>query len=44
MHKDPKQYTNLAKDPKYKKIVAEFKRKLAQKVIEARSSDVLKSQ
>tara|TARA_B100000929_G_C15192354_1_gene312755 strand:+ start:337 stop:471 length:135 start_codon:yes stop_codon:yes gene_type:complete len=44
MHKDPKQYTNLAKDPKYKKIVAEFKRKLAQKIVEARNSDILKSQ
>ena len=44
MHKDPKQYTNLAKDPKYKNIVGEFQKKLAQKVIEARSSDVLKSQ
>ena len=44
MHKDPKQYTNLAKDPKYKNIVGKFQKKLAQKVIEARSSDVLKSQ
>lgn len=40
MKKDPKQYTNLAGNPKYKKVVDEFKRKLKSKLLEVRTNDL----
>ena len=43
MKKDPKQYTNLAKDPKYSQVVAEFKEKLKAKMAELRDNDLPKA-
>jgi len=40
MKKDPKQYTNLAGNPKYKKVVDEFKSKLKSKLLEVRTNDL----
>lgn len=40
MKKDPKQYTNLATNPKYSKIVADFKEKLRNKLAEVRNNDL----
>ncbi|MEQ6120949.1 sulfatase [Reichenbachiella sp. MALMAid0571] len=40
MKKDPKQYTNLAANPKYKKVVNEFKEKLKSKLLEVRNNDL----
>ena len=40
MDKDPKQYTNLVDDPKYKQVVADFKAKFAQKMKEVRDNDL----
>jgi len=39
MHKDPKQYHNLAKDSGHKEIVEDFKKKLAAKLIEIRNNN-----
>ena len=38
--KDPKQYTNLAKDPAYEKVVKRFKNKMAFKLREVRDNDL----
>ena len=38
--KDPKQYTNLADDPKHSDMVAKFKAKLAAKLREVRTNDL----
>ncbi|WP_341216078.1 sulfatase [uncultured Wocania sp.] len=40
MENDPKQFTNLAKNPNYSKIVARFKKKLAKKIKAVRSNDL----
>lgn len=40
MKKDPKQYTNLALNPKYAKIVDDFKEKLRNKLAEVRNNDL----
>jgi len=40
MHKDPKQYHNLAKDPQHRKIVDDFKKKLAKKLADVRNNDI----
>ena len=40
VRKDPKQYTNLAKDPAYEKVVKRFKNKMAFKVREVRDNDL----
>ena len=40
MAKDPKQYTNLAHDPTYVDIVAEFQTKLKRKLTEVRTNDL----
>ncbi len=40
MKKDPKQITNLAENPKYASVVADFKKKLAQKLAEVRDNDL----
>ncbi len=40
MKKDPKQYTNLAENPKYKKVVDEFKEKLKFKLAAVRNNDL----
>ena len=40
MEKDPKQYTNLAKVPEYQRVVEQFKKKLADKLIEVRNNDI----
>ena len=40
MKKDPKQYTNLAENPKYKKVVDEFKEKLKFKLAAVRTNDL----
>ena len=37
---DPKQYTNLAKDPAYEKVVKRFKNKMAFKLREVRDNDL----
>jgi len=37
---DPKQYTNLAKDPAYEKVVKRFKNKMALKLREVRDNDL----
>ncbi len=43
MENDPKQYTNLAENPDYAGVVAEFKSKLATKLKEVRTNDLGKS-
>ncbi|WP_103070163.1 sulfatase [Aquimarina sediminis] len=40
MKNDPKQYTNLAYDPKYVKIIDEFQQKLQDKLKEVRTNDL----
>ena len=40
MTKDPKQFTNLAKNPQYQSVVEEFKTKLAKKLVELRTNDL----
>lgn len=40
MQNDPKQFTNLANNPKYAKVVATFKRKLAEKLKAVRTNDL----
>ena len=40
MKKDPEQFTNLAKDPDYKKVVARFQKKLKKKLKEVRKNDL----
>ena len=40
MINDPKQYTNLANDPKYKSTVTFFKSKLKQKLAQIRTNDL----
>ena len=40
MKKDPKQYTNLAQDPEYARIVAEFQKKLKAKLAEIPTNDL----
>ncbi len=43
MKGDPQQYTNLAQNPKYKKVVARFKQKLADKLKAVRDNDLKSS-
>ena len=40
MKKDPKQFTNLAENPEYGKVVADFKNKLKSKLKEVRTNDL----
>lgn len=40
MEKDPKQYTNLAENPEYSDVVAEFKEKMKVKLNEIRTNDL----
>jgi len=40
MINDPKQYNNLAKNPKYKKVVIQFQKKLKNKLKEVRNNDL----
>jgi len=40
MNKDPKQYTNLAENPDYKDVVADFQLKLKAKLVEVRTNDL----
>lgn len=40
MNKDPKQYTNLAENPKYAKVVSDFQKKLQSKLEEVRTNDL----
>lgn len=40
MHKDPKQYRNLAQDPAHRETVQKFKTALTQKLVEVRDSDI----
>jgi hypothetical protein len=40
MHKDPKQYTNLAGNPEYKELVEEFKAKMTAKLKAVRANDL----
>lgn len=40
MEKDPKQYTNLAMDPDYEHIVAQFQQKLREKLLAVRTNDL----
>lgn len=40
MKKDPKQYTNLAKDPAHARVIARFRREMAAKLAEIRSNDL----
>ena len=40
MHKDPKQYTNLAGNPEYKELVEEFKTKMTAKLQAVRANDL----
>jgi iduronate 2-sulfatase len=42
METDPKQYTNLAKNPKYADVVARFKKMMAAKLREVRANDLEK--
>ena len=42
MHKDPKQYTNLAKKPGFKAVVKSYKAKLSAKLKELRDNDLPK--
>ena len=37
---DPKQYTNLAKDPAHQKVVNRFKNQMAMKLREVRDNDL----
>ena len=40
MKKDPKQFTNLAKDPKHAQIIARFQKQMATKLREVRTNDL----
>ena len=40
MEQDPKQFTNLAKDPKYGQILARFQKQMAAKLREVRTNDL----
>ena len=40
MNRDPRQYNNLAHDPEYANIVADFQAKLADKLVEVRTNDL----
>ncbi|MDB4567099.1 sulfatase-like hydrolase/transferase, partial [Akkermansiaceae bacterium] len=40
MKKDPKQYTNLAKDPAYAEVIARFRAQMAAKLKEVRTNDL----
>jgi len=40
MKKDPKQYTNLAADPKYAEVVARFRQQMTAKLAEVRTNDL----
>ena len=40
LRKDPNQYTNLAKDPAYEKVVKRFKNKMLLKLREVRDNDL----
>ena len=40
VRKDPKQYTNLAKDTAYEKVVKRFKNQMALKLREVRDNDL----
>ena len=40
MEYDPKQYNNLANNPKYENIVREFQEKMKKKLDEVRSNDL----
>ncbi len=40
MAKDPKQFTNLALNPEYEEVVADFRKKLEEKLSEVRTSDI----
>ncbi|MCP5537549.1 MAG: sulfatase [Akkermansiaceae bacterium] len=40
MEKDPKQFTNLAKNPEYKELVKKFQTRLANKLKEVRDNDI----
>lgn len=40
MNKDPKQFTNLAENPDYAQLVADFKNKLKSKLAEVRTNDL----
>lgn len=40
MHRDPKQYNNLANDPVHQAVVAEFQQKLAEKLKDVRNNDL----
>ena len=40
MKKDPKQFTNLANNPKYAKIVKKLKKKLVKKLKAVRTNDL----
>ncbi len=40
MVNDPKQFTNLAKNPEYKDVIAMFEAKMKQKLIEVRTNDL----
>lgn len=40
MENDPKQYTNLAHNPEYQKIVTAFKQKLKDKLVAVRTNDL----
>ena len=40
MDKDPKQFTNLSKNPEYKELVKKFQARLANKLKEVRDNDI----
>ena len=40
MENDPKQYTNLAEEPGYEKVVAQFKQRMAEKLKDVRTNDL----
>jgi iduronate 2-sulfatase len=40
MKQDPKQFTNLAKDPKHAQIIARFQKQMANKLREVRTNDL----
>ena len=40
MRKDPKQYTNLAEDPKHAATVARFKKQMTEKLTAIRTNDL----
>ena len=40
MKKDPKQYTNLASDPKHAAVITRFRQKMKAKLSEVRANDL----